>query len=68
MLFRSCQNSPRVSFSCPLTDFPPTRNVGAFDNGSANDALINIRVSLTVGKRCRTRPWSQDVAGGVLSR
>src|SRR4249920_1964187 len=47
----------------PCTEVLPTRRIGASDNGALNDILINIRVSLTVGRRWRTAPASHAPAG-----
>src|ERR1700730_5541470 len=46
----------------------PTREVGAAPSGSANDALINIALSLTVGSRWRSAPAFQvEEAGGFAA-
>ena len=60
----NCQKAPSVSFMRPRKVDPPIRSTGVPVNGFANDALIRIRESLTVGKRCRTCPASQFCAGG----
>ena len=46
----------------------PTRKVGAAPSGSANDALISIALSLTVGSRWRRAPAFQvEEAGGLAA-
>jgi hypothetical protein len=46
----------------------PTRKVGAAPSGSANDALISIALSLTVGSRWRSAPAFQvEEAGGLAA-
>src|SRR5262245_41119950 len=49
----------------PRTAASPTRNVGASANGALKDALMRMRLSLTVGSRCRTAPASQAAADGT---
>src|SRR5262245_11601905 len=49
----------------PRTAVSPTRNVGASVNGVLKDALMSMRLSLTVGSRCRTVPASQAAADGT---
>jgi hypothetical protein len=41
----------------------PKRSVGTVLSGTVNEALISMRVSLTVGSRWRTRPASHVLAG-----
>src|SRR5262245_20969790 len=47
----------------PRTDVPPTLRIGAAASGVVNDALMSIRLSLTVGSRWRTTPASHPPAG-----
>src|SRR5215831_19345736 len=48
----------------PRTERSPTRRLGSPCSGASNDALTSIRLSLTVGRRSRTEPRSQDASGG----
>src|SRR5690242_12633700 len=61
------QYSPRVSLMRPRIEVPSTRSVGATGNGALNDALINRRVSLAVGKRWPTEPLSQFALVGTAA-
>jgi hypothetical protein len=47
----------------PRTEVPPTLSVGAPSKAELNDVLINNLVSLTVGNRWRSAPWSQVAPG-----
>src|SRR5439155_1023546 len=47
----------------PRTVRSPTRRRGSPSTGAVNDTLISIRLSLTVGSRCRTEPESQFAPG-----
>src|SRR4029077_18446563 len=61
---RNCQNWPAMSVIRPATLVLPTRKVGAAPSGSANDALISIALSLTVGSRWRNAPALQVEEAG----
>ena len=50
----------RVGHPAADGDRPDAQRRRATSSGRVNDALISIRVSLTVGSRCRTRPASQS--------
>jgi hypothetical protein len=49
----------------PRTAASPTRSVGASVSGALKDTLMSMRLSLTVGSRCRTAPASQAAADGT---
>jgi hypothetical protein len=53
-----------VSLIRPETEVSSMRSIGAFGSGALNDALIRMRLSLTVGSRWRTEPGSQAVLDG----
>src|SRR5689334_10870257 len=46
----------------------PMRSEGAALSGLANEALMRILLSLTVGSRCRTCPASHDESAGCVPR
>jgi hypothetical protein len=52
----------------PGTVAVPTLKRGAAFCGTANDALISISESLTVGRRCRTCPVSQPAVAGATPK
>src|SRR5450432_1127895 len=51
----------------PRTDVPPMFRTGASASGVSNDALINILLSLTVGKRWRKPPASHVALAGAVA-